>query len=310
MTEADLGFADLLRGIVGWNQTLNDWQRLRDYAPQGCFIAEWNGSPVGTATTTRYGTELAWIGMLLVHPDYRGRGVGRALLEHCLNHLKGTPCIKLDATPLGQTLYDKLGFEVEWTLTRWECKCFVESAAPHVPGREHLQTQSNDADVALTRGAGRGSPEPLVIPHESVTLKSLNASSVTQLDEIDSRAFGVSRAAMLERLVVGSSRALAAISQNGKVRGYGLLRAGSKASYLGPIVADTAIGVALVKSLLNQEKGRPVYWDVPDVNGMAASLAQELGFAPQRHLVRMFLGTNKQPGNPAQCFAIADPSIG
>src|SRR5437870_2531869 len=68
MTAADLDFADSLRALAGWNQTRNDWRRLLTHEPRGCFIAEWDGSPAGTSTTTCYGTDLAWIGMVLVDP--------------------------------------------------------------------------------------------------------------------------------------------------------------------------------------------------------------------------------------------------
>src|SRR5215510_8173248 len=113
LTQADLPFADSVRATAGWNQTRRDWERFLALEPNGCFLAEWNGAPAGTATTTVYGTELAWIGMVLVHPDYRRRGIGRALLEHCIEHLREREvrCIKLDATPAGKKVYDGLGFK-------------------------------------------------------------------------------------------------------------------------------------------------------------------------------------------------------
>ncbi|MCF6311932.1 MAG: GNAT family N-acetyltransferase [Verrucomicrobiales bacterium] len=122
LSEGDLDFANQLREIAGWNQTLADWRRFISLAPDGCFIVEWNGQPAGTATTTSYGQDLAWIGMVLVHPDFRRRGLGQALLEHCIHHLrevKKIRCVKLDATPDGQPLYEKLGFTAEWSLQRW-----------------------------------------------------------------------------------------------------------------------------------------------------------------------------------------------
>ena len=84
MSESDLLFADSLRGLVGWNQTVDDWKGLLDLSPRGCFVGEWDGLKAGTATTICYGSELAWIGMVLVHPDLRGRGIGSALLNRCL----------------------------------------------------------------------------------------------------------------------------------------------------------------------------------------------------------------------------------
>lgn len=122
MCDGDLGFANEVREIAGWNQTLADWRRFMALEPNGCFVAEWNGTLAGTATTTCYGRDLAWIGMVLVHPDFRRRGLGKALLEHCIHYLRDErkiSCIKLDATPEGQMLYEKLGFHAEWSLKRW-----------------------------------------------------------------------------------------------------------------------------------------------------------------------------------------------
>src|SRR5256885_14028805 len=101
MNESDLPFADSLRELAGWNQTLVDWRRMLALSPSsqsasvetcapqsGCFVAEWEGVLVGTVTILCYGKELAWIGMLLVHPESRGRGIGQTLLHHCLDHLR------------------------------------------------------------------------------------------------------------------------------------------------------------------------------------------------------------------------------
>ena len=98
---SDLRFAQELREIAGWNQVDRDWLRLINYQPDGCFRLEVDGRAVATATTTIYDNQLAWIGMILVHPDYRRRGFASALLEHCLSFLveeKGMGWVRLDAT--------------------------------------------------------------------------------------------------------------------------------------------------------------------------------------------------------------------
>lgn len=284
MTDADLDFADSLSAIAGWNQTRSDWQRLLALDPDGCFIAEWDGRPTGTATTTSYGKELAWVGMLLVHPEYRGRGIGNALLNRCLEKLRGVRCIKLDATSLGKKLYDKLGFRDEWSLTRWE------RIAPR------------DGPIERLTDAVASTPSKI---------KPLESARAAQVECLDKRAFGVSRAAMRERLIAASRAALMIDSAPGELSGYGILRQGSKAFYLGPVVATLPeSGIALVKALAGCAGSNSIYWDVPDVNKTGVALAKELGFVPQRHLVRMYLGANECPGDPSQFYGIIDPAVG
>src|SRR5436309_1889399 len=89
--------------------------------PDGCFVAEWDGRAVATTVSCVFGS-VAWIAMVLVDPEYRGRGIGKALMSHALNFLdsQGVNSVRLDATALGKPLYEKLGFVVEYELSRYE----------------------------------------------------------------------------------------------------------------------------------------------------------------------------------------------
>src|SRR2546428_4453627 len=120
MADGDLRAADELRRLAGWNQTLEDWRRLLWLEPRGCFVAVQEGGVLGTVTTTTYGQALAWIGMMLVHAEHQRRGIGTRLMRQALEYLqgRGLKCVKLDATPAGRPLYEKLGFVPESTLTR------------------------------------------------------------------------------------------------------------------------------------------------------------------------------------------------
>ena len=88
--------------------------------PAGCFIARFDGRDVGTVTTTAYDGRFGWVGMVLVHPDARRKGVGTALLMHGIRYLetKGVAAVKLDATPTGKKLYQTIGFTDEYLLER------------------------------------------------------------------------------------------------------------------------------------------------------------------------------------------------
>jgi len=119
LTTDDVPQALALSQAVGWNQTAADWALAIEMNPEGCFAMEEDGQVVATTTTIRYGTELAWVGMVLTHPDYRCRGFARALMERALDHLADVETIKLDATKMGTPLYRKLGFVEECAIERW-----------------------------------------------------------------------------------------------------------------------------------------------------------------------------------------------
>ena len=281
MAGADVPFADRVRDSAGWNQSLQDWRRLLLHDPRGCFVAEWNGRPAGTATTTIYSRDLAWIGMVLVDPAMRRRGIGTALLAHCIEHLRrsGVGCIKLDATPLGEHVYDPLGFVAEWSLSRWET---AKLAA--VPGRSWASDAPN--------------PRPL------------DGGDIGCLAGLDASAFGVARNRLLSMLAAQSETRVLADGA-GRTVGYGMLRPGQRAHYLGPVVAeDEFSGTALAGDLLDGIPGQSLYWDIPDANQAAVRVARRYGMNRQRTLTRMYLGENTRPGRPAALWGIAAPEIG
>jgi len=243
MTPADLPFADSLRALAGWNQTIEDWQRLLANEPKGCFLAEWSGAPVGTATTTVYAPNLAWIGMVLVHPTYRRRGIGRTLVERCIDHLRvrGVRCIKLDATPTGKQIYDALGFKDEWTLIRWVC---------------HFTPPQSMA------------PEGI---------RNWRTTDAQEVESFDTAAFGASRTRLLPVLAQQSRCVLVLQSPSG-VEAYGLLRPGSQALYLGPVAARSAdTGLRLLETLAGRSEGQRMFLDIPDQNDAAVAWAKARG---------------------------------
>ena len=121
LSPADLGVAVRLSTIAGWNQTEDDWRMLMDLAPRGCFGIDADSELVATATLLSYGKQLAWIGMVLTRPEYRGRGFARALVTHAIESAdsQGIRTVKLDATEYGRQLYESAGFEAEGSVERW-----------------------------------------------------------------------------------------------------------------------------------------------------------------------------------------------
>lgn len=279
LIQADLSFAHSLSTLAAWNQTLPDWHALLRHDPDGCFLAELHGQPAGTVTTTAYSAELAWIGMLLVHPDCRGCGIGQALLRHAIDFLRhrGIRCLKLDATPAGKPLYEKIGFRTEWTLRRWE-------SSPPAPARQSAPCRVRAA-----------SPED----HAAVV-------------RLDGRAFGVERPRWLLGLVERSQHALVCLQSASPLQGFALVREGAQATYLGPIVATSAeAGAALAHAAFDSASAqRRCFWDVPDANRAAQDWLVPAGFREQRQLTRMYLGENIRPSRVGELFGISGPETG
>ena len=279
MTESDLPTADELRRLAGWNQTLEDWRRLLRLEPGGCFVAVQEDGVVGTVTTTTYGRALAWIGMMLVHPAHQRHGIGTRLMRHALDYLQSQEvrCVKLDATPAGRPVYGRLGFVPEGTLTRCQ-------------GPAVSETQSLECAA----------------PGE----RDLTEADWETVEEIDQAAFGAPRFRLLHSLAQTSRTALVWPEQ-GRVAGWGMLRSGVNADYLGPLACSSVSGASsLVAALLGRAASHSVIWDVPDQNEPAKTMAQRFGFVPLRHLTRMCLGPNLVVGNTGAQFGIADPAVG
>jgi len=121
MTIDDLRLGLRLTRQAGWNQTESDWLRFINLEPSVCFVAELDGRPVETTTPCVFGGE-AWVAMVLVDVNARGRGVGTELVRHSVNYLeqREVRTVHLDATYLGQGIYGKLAFKLEYELTWFE----------------------------------------------------------------------------------------------------------------------------------------------------------------------------------------------
>jgi GNAT superfamily N-acetyltransferase len=253
MTPADLADGLNLSTRAGWNQTEADWRRFLDLQPDGCFLAEWNGTPAGTTTTCVLGT-VAWIAMVLVEEPLRGRGIGKALMKHALEFLQRCriPTVRLDATPLGQPLYEQLGFVPQYQLAR------LEGTLPGAPA------------VAGVTEVSPGQEEDLAALDEKVT--------------------GTDRRKLLRRLFAEHGERFRAVWTGNEVGGFMTSRPGSRAVMLGPCVASAEAGPLLLADACHRHAGERVFLDIPTGNEPAIRLAQAQGLKVQRHLLRMCRG--------------------
>ncbi len=274
MIPDDFPEAMRLKEIAGWNQTAADWQRFLSYGSEGCFAAEVGGRLIGTVTTICYEKKFAWIGMLLVDPECRNQGVGSALLKSAIEYLesKTITCMKLDATPHGKPIYEKLGFFPEYEIQRWVLKRPIcTKAAPSIP------------EIGKMNG----------------------------VFTLDREYFGADRKGLLLSLLEEAPELALQAGDDAEIDGYAFGRHGSIADQLGPWMAKTKeAGNYLFDEFLRRSRREFVFVDCMMANSWALELIKSRGFEFSRPLTRMFRGVNHNPGRPEIFCSSLGPEFG
>jgi GNAT superfamily N-acetyltransferase len=253
MSRADISLGMRLKAEAGWNQTPDDWSGFLGRQPDGCFVGELDGQPVGTLVSCIF-EEVAWLAMMLVDPQARGRGVAKALMTEAIGFLErqGVSTVRLDATPLGQPLYQQFGFVADYPLERF---------AGFLPRSEQ------GADV-----------------------RSLDARAVASVLELDRAATGSNRRRWLERLAAEQPERIRVAGRDGQVEGYVIDRPGTDAVQLGPWIAGPDAGPLLFLDAGARLEGKSLYVDIPSSHAAATALARACGLTSQRTFVRMHRG--------------------
>ena len=281
MTQTDIPLGLRLTTLAGWNQTEADWQML--LAAGFGFVATYGTTTVGTATVVPYGTAFSWIGMVLVDPAHRRRGVGTAMLQRAIAEAVPYGCVRLDATLQGEPLYTRLGFRAEYGLLRM---------------------------VRQPQALPRSSRQVPVIPGNAVC-RALDPARLAELIAFDAPIFGAARGGILGALVRNAPRYALACRQDDALRGYCMGRSGTVYEQIGPLVAESAeIAQVLLCRALDACGDRPVIVDAFAAKESWVAFVQSLGFAAQRPYTRMILGCDRPTGKPERQYAIAGAEIG
>jgi len=257
MTIDDLPLGLRLTRQAGWNQTESDWQRFMGMEPDGCFVAELDGSSAGTTTTCIF-DGVAWIAMVLVDKSVRGRGIGTGLLKHALDYLqeRNIRTVRLDATPAGRPIYEKLGFVPEYELARYE-----------------------------------GVVKDLRLTIEKSKIENRKSKIVfSDIIEFDHRMTGTNREKMLTRLFQEFPELVCVVRRGNHVEGYIAGRPGANATQVGPCIATAGAGPSLLSDSFRRCVGKRVFIDVPLDNVGAVRMAEAAQLTVQRCFTRMCMG--------------------
>lgn len=278
MRSEDLEAAMDLKNAEGWNQTLSDWELFIKNSPESCLVATHQNKVIGTVTGINYENKVAWIGMMLVNQTYRGQGISKKLMAAVIQTLGTAASIKLDATPAGYPVYEKIGFKQEYALIRMTTDTFISSS---------------------------------IDDENSGNVTPLTSENIFEIFPIDKQAFGADRKLVLMHAQRQQPDLACMYKEDGKVKGFLLARSGTRYMHIGPLVAkEGRVAQILLNFACRQKSNKPLVLDVPFFNSDWVSWLESCSFKKQRDLFRMYLKSNSYPGNAEQCFLVAGPELG
>ena len=277
MVLSDMDSLMKLKNAEGWNQLKKDWALLISYKESVNLVAVLDDRIVGTITAINYANTVAWIGMMLVDRDYRGRGISKLLLLDAIDKLNKCKSIKLDATPAGRPVYLKLGFIDEYTLYR--------------------MTNPSVSNI---------SPSDNLIETEK-----MRPGDIPKVAAFDKEIFGADRTELITLLYETCPELAWFIKENNRVVGFCLGRQGQNFTQIGPVNASSKkYAEALIRSAINQMTGRALVVDIPAAKSETKAWLETCGFISQRPFDRMYLSKNPHPGIIENLYLIAGPELG
>ena len=147
MTHADIPAGLRLCRASNWNQLDDDWRFFLDHG--AATLAVRDGAVVGSVAWLPFGRDFAWLSMMLVDPAERRSGIGSQLMEAALDAL-GDAHVRLDATPAGEPMYRRFGFQSEYELARTKVTAGLHRPSPRVRAMEPADLPAvfkRDSDV-------------------------------------------------------------------------------------------------------------------------------------------------------------------
>ncbi|MBU1275988.1 MAG: GNAT family N-acetyltransferase [Proteobacteria bacterium] len=233
----------------GWNPGPNDGAVFFAADPQGFFVAEAGGEPLGCISAVNYGDAYCFLGFFLVRPEVRGQGIGMAMSQAALAHA-GERIMGLDGVVAQQDNYRSAGFELAFKSVR-----YARPGGGEDPG--------GTVDLAAL-------PLDLMLAY-------------------DTAHFPAPRPEFLRGWLAMPGATALGVMQGGELAGYGVMRPCQEGFKIGPLfAAGPREARALYLALAARAPGATVYLDAPHNNPAAVELARELGMEPVFETARMY----------------------
>lgn len=273
MVLSDLPVALSLSEAERWPHRASDWKTL--LAMGEGRVAAVEGAVVGVGMRWLWGERGATVGLVIVNPAFRERGIGRSLLEALCAGLDRR-AVLLHAAGIIHGFYGSMGFERIGEIHQYEGKALQ---APLMPLPE---------DTRLRPG-GRNDMQLLV--------------------EMDERAGGVVREKLIQAWLRHSIGTVVLDHPDGP-QGFAILRRFGRGATIGPVIAPCPMAAkAMIAHLAGLVTGRTLRLDV-HAHGELEEWLPGLGLSRVADAAVLFRGTPYSPVRPFLSFALADKAIG
>ncbi|MCR9158535.1 MAG: GNAT family N-acetyltransferase [Rhodobacteraceae bacterium] len=236
----------------GWNPGLDDAEAFFAADPEGFFVAvDKSGTPIAAISVVNHAPDFAFLGLYLVRPTHRGKGIGLGLWQHAILHAEDRT-IGLDGVEAQQENYRASGFVYSGGTTRFSGKVLAQ----HAPD-----------------------------------IRQMRQDDIPMLIDLEAEASGVTKSDYLESWLSGTAARVTIVHENQDgVCGFCTVRACRVGAKIGPLIAsDAAIAQKLVAHAATFFEAS-VTLDVPEASTQLTSLCTRLGLEAGFKTARMYRG--------------------
>ncbi len=249
MTRDEVAFAIDLAAEEGWNPGIPDGKCFYATDQNGFLVGELEGELVGSISAVAYNDSFGFIGLYIIKPEFRGKGISTRLWDAGMAYLTDNN-IGLDGVVAQQPYYNRHGFRTAYHNLRYE-------------------------------GVGGG-----IMPEGVVEISEV---PFEELLVYDACIFPASRPQFLECWIEQPEGAALAVVEDSRVAGYGVIRKCRTGYKIGPLFADTEhIAENLFAALKSHVPGEYIFLDTPGVNPAAVALAERHHMHVMFQTVRMY----------------------
>lgn len=241
----------------GWNPGLDDAAAFYSADRDGFYMARVADVPAAVISVVNHTPELAFLGLYIAAPTYRGQGVGMSLWTHALEHA-GRRTVGLDGVPDQQSNYRKSGFE-----------------------------KAGETHRFSGRLEGRASPD----------VRSLRDGEMAAAQAVEARASGYAKPEFAAEWFTDRETRRTLVLDREGVAGLVTVRTCAEGHKIGPLVAGTVSDAeTLFRAAVAEVDAGDVMIDVPDDCPELMAFCAGEGLTVSFNTARMYRGAAPTPG--------------